>query len=801
MNKKKYRWTLFVSLLVLACIFTGTGIALAGAVSGANWWDTSWHYRTSVTVLNPNMPLYSSNYTSYSSERFSENNTSLSSDVVVSANVSGMNHTLDPYGDEVALSGVLSVNYTGGDWNLSVEGDYIGNMSYHSIPSDGEYSINASVIDGADRLVVNYTPNFTRYNNSSVPMLVVNGSELRYTRARMSHVLELIPEVQDRSAMLTINYMNCSGWIVSVDDNTLCSLPQHDDFDSEWYSIPGDWVKSKTRIRLGYDGSNSQDQCYVEFSRLRYTSNIARKDYVVSQNVNFTLALQDEGSYNVGFDVNSIRVVEYDSAGNVLDVTSSRFTEADDFDPGSNVAGEVKWVLDETTMPNAKRYYYVYFDIVENGVKPMDPGQMMVVQPEIKDTFDDSLRIDNISNATLEQGEVRLMKKTGKWIQCNLSDFNSSIRINVNLTDQGIVLGDNTTAGTFISPVYDAREIMEWGVILWHDIRPKGTDINISTRSSNNLLVWSEWSQCVNQQKVSSPNSRYLQYKVELYKNISIYADNNSASVTPMLRNVAIAHYKYMSLGYLISKPIDLPLTAGSVTLLWNGTVPKKTSLGVSVSSGDGWERVANGVPHKLNSHNGGTIRYKAELRSSSDVTPTLSDIQMEFHDKVLPRISLGDSDGIPTILSTSPQNGSSGVDIDTTLSMVFSKPMDKNSVERSLRVFSLQDDRSQEAPIPEFSWGAGDTEVQMGLEGLKYDTVYTAVSDKGTLGASGYGLIHPYSWYFITRGMTGGELAVSLWWLYLFMGAALVGLSIAMSINARRKRAAVLDTVFGRRL
>jgi hypothetical protein len=74
-----------------------------------------------------------------------------------------------------------------------------------------------------------------------------------------------------------------------------------------------------------------------------------------------------------------------------------------------------------------------------------------------------------------------------------------------------------TEGGTFTSSVLNAGRKVNWGTINWTAILPAGTSIIIETRTGDTASpdgTWSGWSTVSNGGTISSPSSRYLQYRV-----------------------------------------------------------------------------------------------------------------------------------------------------------------------------------------------------------------------------------------------------------------------------------------------
>jgi uncharacterized membrane protein len=99
-------------------------------------------------------------------------------------------------------------------------------------------------------------------------------------------------------------------------------------------------------------------------------SNFSRFDWPVESDMNFTAILS---SLNVSgtFDRNSTRVVEYNSSGSIRHELPSQFDIAEDYNSSNNAHGEVVFILNGTTPLNTVRYFYIYFDILENGNKAL----------------------------------------------------------------------------------------------------------------------------------------------------------------------------------------------------------------------------------------------------------------------------------------------------------------------------------------------------------------------------------------------------------------------------------------------
>jgi len=119
-----------------------------------------------------------------------------------------------------------------------------------------------------------------------------------------------------------------------------------DDFNGEWWD-----AKWHYRVKLEINSSTYE-----------------RVDWPIEYEINFTALLAQSGVSGT-FDINSTRVFEYDSSGNLLYEVPSQFDIAEDYDASTNAHGTLVFLMNGTTSAGQVRYYYVYFDIIENGEK------------------------------------------------------------------------------------------------------------------------------------------------------------------------------------------------------------------------------------------------------------------------------------------------------------------------------------------------------------------------------------------------------------------------------------------------
>jgi hypothetical protein len=93
--------------------------------------------------------------------------------------------------------------------------------------------------------------------------------------------------------------------------------------------------------------------------------------------------------------------------------------------------------------------------------------------------------------------------------------------------------------GSYEAPVHDTGTASRWGSLMWRADLPSGVKVQFRTRSGNSAKpdrTWSEWSEPLSASagsRVTSPNARYIQWKVEM---------TGAAGATPTLNSVILAY-------------------------------------------------------------------------------------------------------------------------------------------------------------------------------------------------------------------------------------------------------------------
>ncbi|MFC1997288.1 FG-GAP-like repeat-containing protein [Chloroflexota bacterium] len=124
-----------------------------------------------------------------------------------------------------------------------------------------------------------------------------------------------------------------------------------------------------------------------------------RTDAPVEVDLNFTEIWAVIG-VNGDFDLNSLRVVEVDADSTVLDLAVPfQFDPSETFDPGTNAAGTLLFLLAGNTIPGASRTYHIYFDDISKSLPAAVVSPLVTVADNVMDEGLTTYRINN-SEAT-----------------------------------------------------------------------------------------------------------------------------------------------------------------------------------------------------------------------------------------------------------------------------------------------------------------------------------------------------------------------------------------------------------------
>lgn len=135
------------------------------------------------------------------------------------------------------------------------------------------------------------------------------------------------------------------------------------------------------------------------------------RDTLAQVDVDFTAVLTSLGLPDKTIDKNSIRVLELDTQGALINEkqAQSRFM--------TDTAAGITWLMDGITSSGSTRYFFIYFDVLENGAKtpPVntrlpstgrliafsdDTGRISIIESSGDGAFGTSRLVDDVSAAT-----------------------------------------------------------------------------------------------------------------------------------------------------------------------------------------------------------------------------------------------------------------------------------------------------------------------------------------------------------------------------------------------------------------
>jgi hypothetical protein len=89
------------------------------------------------------------------------------------------------------------------------------------------------------------------------------------------------------------------------------------------------------------------------------------------------------------------------------------------------------------------------------------------------------------------------------------------------------------TSGYFISEPFTINSSVPWGRIMWNVYIPQLTEFSVQTRTSNDGLSWSNWSDIyLNYDWITSPEAQWIQYK--------IWFETKDIDISPVLFDITI---------------------------------------------------------------------------------------------------------------------------------------------------------------------------------------------------------------------------------------------------------------------
>ncbi|VVB55280.1 Carbohydrate binding domain protein [uncultured archaeon] len=145
-----------------------------------------------------------------------------------------------------------------------------------------------------------------------------------------------------------------------------------------------------------------------------------RYEKPVDVSVNFTQMLRVYGQAGT-FDENSIRVVETDSLGTILnDSVSFQFDKDPGFDAVTKASGTIVFIMNGTTQANEIRHYHFYFGTSGGSYTPLSVAPLITLTDNVTDEGQNSYRIEAFGSTYFFQ------KGTGgfsSWLDASGNDW------------------------------------------------------------------------------------------------------------------------------------------------------------------------------------------------------------------------------------------------------------------------------------------------------------------------------------------------------------------------------------------
>jgi hypothetical protein len=138
-------------------------------------------------------------------------------------------------------------------------------------------------------------------------------------------------------------------------------------------------------------------------------------------------------------------------------------------------------------------------------------------------------------------------------------------------------------AGSYEAPVHDSGTASRWGSLSWRADVPAGCALAFRTRSGNSARpdrTWSDWSAPLTDSaasRISSPNARYIQWKVEL-------SGPSGSGSTPILNNITLAYL-----------PQNSPPVVRSINVITQATLNTQASKSSTSNSSAAYSVTVNG--------------------------------------------------------------------------------------------------------------------------------------------------------------------------------------------------------------
>ncbi len=131
-----------------------------------------------------------------------------------------------------------------------------------------------------------------------------------------------------------------------------------------------------------------------------------------------------------------------------------------------------------------------------------------------------------------------LMQKESEQVYGLLKGNSQIYALSNNPPELSLIYPEQSSRGEYTSEVFDAQLLSSWGRIEWDALLPKGTTLQVQSRSGNSdqpSQTWSNWSppyQNEEGEQILNPRARYLQFKL-LFK-------TDSGRISPEVSKVTL---------------------------------------------------------------------------------------------------------------------------------------------------------------------------------------------------------------------------------------------------------------------
>ncbi|HLK67600.1 MAG TPA: hypothetical protein VKU19_29390 [Bryobacteraceae bacterium] len=216
---------------------------------------------------------------------------------------------------------------------------------------------------------------------------------------------------------------------------------------------------------------------------------------------------------------------------------------------------------------------------------------LLALEKQILFSTDEEGRIYGLS----PDRRVTLVTQTNEGETTRLLPSNHSILAATGNMGRIYRLGEGPgSSGSYEAPVHDSGTASRWGTLSWRADMATGCSLAFRTRSGNSSKpdrTWSDWSEPLTSaadSRISSPNARYIQWKVEMA---------GTGGATPILNSVTLAYLPQNSPPVMKSVNVTTQATAVSpatksastatsgaytVTVSDSGDVSSSSSAGTS---------------------------------------------------------------------------------------------------------------------------------------------------------------------------------------------------------------------------